>query len=356
MAVLTNFLPVQELEKERLAKQEKYVSELKKFRKVIASMYNTFDCCIPEDSSVGREIITKESEVFQSFWNEVGFIPSDFSISCLNTKRMYNYLCTLSQYPVVKISELKKIADILSFVILPISYININKIIETYSKKDKHYAMKIEDSYDDFQEVVFNCQRYTGKQRLYILAPVSFYNTWAEVTSKEILPKYFSRNLEHLSTTLGIMIPTQRNLYKMIKTNQKDISNLQETMQENFKAVEKSITECHKRIDWVESLVKDLENKVKSSESRIDRMNMNLHLLDIQTKNLYLDHHLYSVLDPIIFSVDANTNISDVACNNENARIGLCFGADMPIDFFVEKGMTTINDKRLESVTHILKL
>lgn len=66
------------------------------------------------------------------------------------------------------------------------------------------------------------------------------------------------------------------------------------------------------------------------------------------------EYKLYYLLDPIIFSVDEEKDFSD-SCNHKIAHIGLCFGPDMPLDFFVEQGLTTINDKRLESVTHILE-
>lgn len=347
MPVLTNFLPVQELEEEEVTKQKSYATKLKKFRNAVDLMSQTFDYEIDEDSEIGQQILNKEAEVFQDFWDEVGFIPKDFDLSCLGTKEGYNYLSDLSQYPIVKVSELKKMADALSFAILPMNYINMDKIIETYAEKKSYYAEKIEDSYNEFKEVVSNCQDYAGKQQLYMLASISFYDPWEEVSSEELIPKYFSKKLHHLSTTLGMIIPTQRNLYRMIKTNEKNLENLNETMQENFKAVEKSIDECHKRIDWVEALTNSLEDRVRSNETGTKRMKLRLYKLE---------HMLYCLLDPIIFSVNADIDISDSDYDDENAHIGLCFGSDMPIDFFVEKGMKTINDKRLKSVTHVLKM
>ena len=69
-----------------------------------------------------------------------------------------------------------------------------------------------------------------------------------------------------------------------------------------------------------------------------------------------LETMIYCLLDPIIFSVDGSVIISDSNYDEQNARIGLCFGTDMPIDFFVEKGLKTINDKRLKSITHVMYL
>ena len=354
MPVLADFLPVQELKENEVAKQEKYSNQLKEFREAVDLMSKTFGINISEDSQIGKQILEKESFVFQKFWNEVGFIPKDFASSCLKIRMRYNYLSDLSQYPVVKISELKKMADSLSFVILPMPYIDMDKVIKMYREENELYAIKISDSYNEFEHVVSNSQEYAGKQQLYMLAPISFYDPWKEVSSKELLPKYFSKKLYHLSTTLGMIMPTQRNLYKMINTNQKNLKSLHETMQENFKAVEKSINECHKRIDWIEDLTNSLEIRVRNSEARANRMELQLYDMHLQVT--HLEHMLYCLLDPIIFSVDAGTDISDSNYDDKNARIGLCFGTDMPIDFFIEKGMTTINDKRLKSVTHVLKI
>lgn len=353
MAVLTNFLPVQELKELEVSKQKDYINRLKTFRKAVNLMSDTFDYEIDEDSDIGRHILDCEADVYQDFWDEVGFIPKDFDYSCLETKEEYTYLSDLSQYPVVKVSQLKKMADALSFVILPMDYINMDKIIEMYEEVDERYATKISNSYKEFKDIVDSCEEFAGSQQLYMLAPISFYDPWEEVSCEELLPKYFSEKLHHLSTTLGMIMPTQRNLFKMVKTNERNLATLQDTMQENFEAVEKSIEDCHKRVDWVVSLTKRLGKRVQRSEARSNKMELKLY--NMQVKVTDLEFKLYCLLDPIIFSTDAETDISDPDDDEAIARIGLCFGTDMPIDFFVEKGMTTINDKRFKAVTHVLK-
>ena len=84
---------------------------------------------------------------------------------------------------------------------------------------------------------------------------------------------------------------------------------------------------------------------------------MNLKVFDMEKQINELKYKLYCLLDPIIFSVDSGLDMSEAdTYETEKARIGLCFGTEMPIDFFVQNGMTTVNDKRLKSVTHILNL
>ena len=352
MTVLTDFLPVQKLEEKEVAKQKDYVARLNGFREVVNLMSKTFDCKISKHSEIGQQILSKEDAVYRRFWADAKFIPEEFGQSCLKTKEKYTYLSDLSRYPMVKISELKKIADTLSFVILPIEYVDVVEIFSQYAvNNDMDYSKKIARAFGEFKNTLSECQDYVGKQQLYILAPVTFYNPWKEVSCEKILPKYFSESLQYLSTVLGMVMPTQRNLYKMIKIHENNLNNLNETMKQNFATVEKNINECHRRIDWVAKLVKSLDVRIRSNKE--DRM---VELREMNMRIASLETMIYCLLDPIIFSVDGSVIISDSNYDEQNARIGLCFGTDMPIDFFVEKGLKTINDKRLKSITHVMYL
>lgn len=348
MSVLTNFLPVQELNEQEVSKQKDYIARLQKFREAVKLMSDILDDEIDVDSDIGRQILDREADVYQDFWDEVGFIPNEFKCSCLDTEEQYTYLSELSRYPVVRISELKKMADALSFVILPMDYINMDKIIKMYEEEDYQYATEISNSYEEFKEIVSACEEFAGSQQLYMLAPISFYDPWEEVSCEELLPKYFSKKLHNLSTILGIIMPTQRNLCKMINTSGGDLATLQETMQENFEFVKKSMEECHNRIDWVLNLTKDLKKRGRHSEKS--------NIMELELNSMTnLEYKLYCLLNSIIFSTDDEIDISDPNDDEAIAHIGLCFGTDMPIDFFVEKGMTIVNDKRFKYVTHVLE-
>lgn len=361
MPVLTNFLSAISLGEVAVAKQEDYVEQLNAFRNAVNLMQQTFHIRITNSSELGAKILKKEETVYRVFWRDIGLIPADFEKSCLGTRMPYNSLSNLSKYPVTKISNLRNIANSLGFVILPIEYVNMEKIVKMYREQDADYAKIVRKAYNEFKKTLDDCKNYTRKQQIYILAPVSFYDPWEEISAENVLPKYFSPKLKDLSTTLGMILPTQRNLYKMIKNSETNIGNLNETMQKNFQMVEESIHDCHKRLDWVENLTKQLsgrvnylEGTVQSLEVQKANMAMNLNALQLQVTKL--EHMLYCLLDPIIFSVNAGIDIANIAYDEEDARIGLCFGTDMPIDFFIERGMTIINDKRFEPVTHALML
>lgn len=354
MPVLTNFLPAISLDEVEVAKQEDYVEQLNAFRNAVNLMQQTFHIRITNSSELGTKILKKEETVYRLFWKDIGFIPADFEKSCLGTRMPYNSLSNLSKYPVTKISNLRNIANSLGFVILPIEYVNMEKIIKMYRQQNTDYSKIVRKAYNEFKKTLDDCKNYTRKQQIYILAPVSFYAPWEEISAENVLPKYFSPKLKDLSTTLGMILPTQRNLYKMIKNSETNIENLNETMQNNFQMVEESIHDCHKRLDWVENLTKQLSRRVNYLEGTVANMAMNLKALQLQVTKL--EHMLYCLLDPIIFSVNAGIDIANIACDDEDARIGLCFGTDMPIDFFIERGMTIINDKRFEPVTYALTL
>lgn len=361
MPVLTNFLPAVSLGEVEVAKQEDYVKQLNAFRNAVNLMQQTFNIRITKNSALGIKILKKEETVYRVFWKDIGCIPTDFEKSCLGTRMPYNSLSNLSKYPVTKMSNLRNLANSLGFVILPIEYVNMEKIIKMYRQQNTDYAKIVRNAYNEFKKTLDECKNYTRKQKIYILAPVSFYDPWKEISAENILPKYFPPQLKDLSTTLGMILPTQRNLYKMVKNSETNIENLNETMQKNFQMVEESIYDCHKRLDWVENLTKQLsarvnylEGTVQSLEFRTANMAMNLQAIHLRVTEL--EHMLYCLLDPIIFSVNEGIDISSIVCDDEDARIGLCFGTDMPIDFFIERGMTIINDKRFEPVTYALTL
>lgn len=361
MPVLTNFLPAVTLDEVEVAKQEDYIVQLIAFRDAVDVMQKTFHVRITKDSELGEKLLKKEEAVYLKFWKDVGFIPANFDKSCLNSRMPYNSLTNLSKYPVTKISNLRNIANSLGFVILPIEYVNMERIISTYRQQNSKYARIIKNAYKEFMQTLDDCKDYTKKQQIYILAPVSFYDPWEEISAECVLPKYFSPKLKVLSTTLGMILPAQRNLYKMIKNSETNIESLNETMQENFQEVANSIHECHERLDWVEELTRKLSRRVDGLESSVTLLEsqnaiLAKNLRAVNLKVTELEHMLYCLLDPIVFSVNAGIDISNIACDAKEARIGLCFGTDMPIDFFIERGMTIINDKRFEPVTYALTI
>lgn len=366
MPVLTNFLSVQELSEQEVALSEKYASQLREYRKAVECVATTFNLNIECDTGFGFQVYEKEKEALKKVFETKGFLPEEFADKSWFGRGLYSrsgnilginsFLAELSWYPTVSVAQLKMLANALSFVIIPVNYINMNTVFKMYYEMDSQqshwaqnywtrntYASKIQMAYSEFQQKTNRCiaEGLIQPQTFYMLCPISYYDAWLEVSSEEVLYKYFSTPLYTIATTLGLIIPTQRNLYRMASTNTENIRELKETMDENFRRLKESIEECHRRISWVEEMVYRLE------------ANMQSQLKQMELKIAHLENLVYCLLDPIIFSLDSNIDISKASSNNARARIGLCFGPEMPVDFFVEKGLTSIFDKRLDKVTYI---
>lgn len=357
MAVLTNLLSVQKLSEEEVKLSQKYINQLKRQHTAFKNLTEAFDVRINDQGDLGCELYNKEKEVFKRLFNVTNNIPKEFKTSCFGKQYKYiDYLDKLSDYPIVSLSQLKEIADALSFVILPINYVNMGSVFEMYRKADVNdsdswshsysYSREIKEAFDSFSWIIKACAKdnFIRDQNIYILAPLSFYDAWLEVKAEKVLPKYFSNKLFNLSTTLGIVIPSQRNLFKMAQTNNENIMEMKKTMDANFEMLKQSIEDCHSRIDWVETMASRMQKAT------------NIRLRNIELKQQKMEEMLYCFLDPIIFSVDDGVDISRSENNNAKARIGLCFGPEMPLDFFVARGLKTIVDKRdtFKRVTKIL--
>ena len=363
MPVLTNFLSVQELTEEEVALSESYISTIREYRSAVEHMNKAFDIHIQPNGkyeNFGTLLYETEKATLVKLLESTGYIPEEFiKSSCFGDQTPYNIILgNLLRYPIVSVEQLKQLADILSFVIIPINYVDIDKIFKMYIGIDSRdteypyyiepvYSNKIRTAFNEFCHTIKKCveTKCINQQTIYILAPLSFYDAWLEVSSEQVSPKYFSSKLFTLSTTLGLLIPTQRNLYKIASSNSENIHEMKQTMDTNFQMLKQSIEECHRRINWVERMVSNLQSQVASLEVR---------LRAAELKTAELESMIYCLLDPIIFAVDSNVDISKPSSNSARARIGLCFGPEMPVDFFVEQGLTTIFDKRFDTVTKIL--
>ena len=358
MPVLTDFLSVPSTPKKNKTLSLERIKELNKQREVLDTFKQTFNLRIYESNNLWKKIYDKEKEIILNLFNLTNNVPKKFETSCLGNKLDYVIkLNKISNYPFVEIQQLKEIAEALSFVILPIQYVDIYEIFNMYKKADVNdyegwydsnmYSTNIKKAYDDFETNITNCVDYDliAPQNFYILAPLSFYDAWEEVRSAEVYPKYFSSKLINISTTLGIMIPTQRNLYKIVDMNSQNIQEMKKAMDENFRMLKQSIEECHNHIYWVEKMMHRLNLKLENTELELQKLDL---------KQAKLEKMLYCLLDPIIFSIDADVDISKVEANDKLARVGLCFGPEMPVDFFVENGLQTVFDKRFKNVTKIL--
>ena len=366
MAVLTNFLSAHKITESEVTLSKKIIDELTRQRKAFRELTEAFDLELNPSDGFGLQLYEKERGNLVKLFNATNSIPEEFKTSFFKRSFYYmKFFDELARYPITNLFQLKRIADALSFVILPIEYVDIDKIFECYRMADEDgrevhwyisertYEQRIRKAYKFFRDSINSCvkEHFIKSQNIYILAPLSFYDAWLEVKNERVIPKYFSNQLFSLSTTLGIILPTQRNLYKMAKSNSQNIHEMKEVMDSNFMMLNQSIEECHRRIGWVEKTVSQIQTVVAEQQAQLRELRVQLQ--EMKLRQDQIETKLYCLLDPIIFCLDADVDISKKDSDNAKARIGLCFGPEMPIDLFVENGLTTVSDKRFDEVTHI---
>lgn len=355
MPVLTNYLPVHILDESQQERSNGIVTSIRSYRSILKTFQEAFNNPISNDSDVAKRVISQESKKVLELWEISHDIPEEFAKPCIGRyKKPHNYLADLAVYPSVKLGSLKQMADDLGFIIFPIEYTDMGKIISTYKKKSYSYGVQIDSAYDQFADVVKNSESLIGVQQLYMLGPISLYDPWEEIIAEERIKKYYSKKLSYISAFLEMSLPVQRNLYLMTNQNSKDLRQLSNDlrqlryeMEQNINSLSDSIRDCHNKLDWVMNLNQTLSKKLESSQQQV---------ADLRSTVGELEYKLYCLLDPIIFSIDSDIDISAPDYDDSIAKIGLCFGPEMPFEFFVNNGMTIFNDTKMEKVTFTLTL
>lgn len=306
----------------------------------------------------GKEMELAVSKIFRDAWNKIGYIPASVGEHDLTKYGGYGYLqsvhgptlASYSLYPSVRVRQIKDVAEKMGFVIVPISYMDPKKMFAPYEDLDYGYYRKLTKSYDFFYHTIGFINHFfkleEGKPinsyQIYVLAPLAFYDPWLEVSSdKDTLPKFFSSQLLTIETMLGLIIPTQRNLYVMSKTNSENIRWLNETMHNNFSEVERAIAKVSERLAWVEHVNQILNQRVNGLEGTLAKT---------QLKLFELERTVACMLDPVIFAVPPKTDISSPSSDDVEARVGLCFGPETSVDVFVTNGLVEFNNKAFNKV------
>ena len=172
MPVLTNFLSVQELTEEEVALSESYISTIREYRSAVEHMNKAFDIHIWPNGKYeefGTLLYEKEKATLVKLLESTGYIPEEFiKSSCFGDQTPYNtILGDLLRYPIVGVEQLKQLADILSFVIIPINYVDIDKIFKMYigaDSRDTEYSYYFEPVYSNIIRSAFSKFCHTIKK------------------------------------------------------------------------------------------------------------------------------------------------------------------------------------------------
>lgn len=130
---------------------------------------------------------------------------------------------------------------------------------------------------------------------------------------------------------LGMLMPTQKNLFQMSKTNAENIESLNQAMKSNFAEVRKTLDNVQGQISWLVDAVDTMKGEITRAAG-VANAALN--------KATEVEYKLACLLDPLIFAVPRGTDLYD---DDVNARLLMCFGADMPLDFFLRRGLVQVN-------------
>lgn len=348
MAILADLI---EVEKEPAKKYSKSANQLKteelvEYRRAVNTIFKENGVQVRDDK-LKNDLLVAEEKLYSNLWRSCGnTLPDtieDINVSCLGTKTRYTYLNELKKYPKTTLGKLKNIADKLGFIIVSVAYVDTPQMMELYKKQDWRYAEELQESLNNYRFTLKNTFFIRNEPLYYyMLCPSSFYDPWLEITDEDArIPMYFGKGLENLKTTLGMTIPTQRNLYKMIKSTQQDINEIKG----NIKEMQEAMKDFHRRLSWVESMTSELKRENESLQFSLIKAHHRISELEVQ---------LACLLDPIYFAMP-KCDMNNPENDGVEAIIGACFGVDMPVEFFAEKGLTIYADKSMDYIKRPLR-
>jgi len=241
-------------------------------------------------------------------------------------------LTALNHLPKVKISEYRTLANIFNMVIIPVEYTEIDKLFDI---EDNSYELK--KGYKYFNELLR--QDTTTNYQCYLLCPIDYYNVWEQIKSDVIKGIYYSDYFENIFQTLDLIIPTQKNLYMATKTNDENLKSLAQSFDINIKTLSDKINSISNKLN-------KLETEFINEKYRNRQVQMNLESQNQQLQNTILKQqkqieYLYCRLDPILFAVPENIDITN---DDITSVVGLCWGKDIDEIIFEMKNTLIIQD------------
>ena len=202
--------------------------------------------------------------------------------------------------PQIELKELRKLADILGFVLLPYRYFNVGTL-------DKE-SEKVRGAVNAFHKVM------KEKFQIYVLCPVEFYDVKRHVDNERDTPIYAGTACQQAFIALSMALP-------MFRTMKQQIDGLSE----RTSALEGQVQNMNQEIGGLQARVADLQESMNiqlrsmAIEVATQRKNMAKAIKRIETLEIICAR------DPLMVAVQPKVSIKD---GTGLAVTGPCWGED----------------------------
>ena len=303
-------------------------------RKVPGSLQSDYKALLEEKTKIFGAI-AKTTQLIDSveknrflhrridFFNRMGTIPTSLELN------KNDPLSLASQAPRIELSELRKTAEKLDFVLVPFDYVR---------------PVAYESESDDTKNVISNFNTEMSRIGLvYTLCPVNGYDVLRHVQAKNDLPVYGNPFFQTLST----LLPIHRVTFAAINHLQKRVDQLAaktDSLEQDFNVQMESISqEFSRRIDEIASQNRlRIADRLKTKEikKQVNAQNANITLQQLAAQ---VQSFVSAIGDPLMFMVPKGTNVlsDDASC-----IVGPCWGPDFDDIVFTVFGLKKIPGQR----------
>ena len=237
----------------------------------------------------------------------------DNSLETCHLNKLEYYGEILSNMPITNLSEIKKLADILGFIIIPIEYSN-DLVYSIDEKIDSH---KLEAARDKFKEL------FKEYGDTYILCPLKFIDLLkVSKSSKDLDNIYYGSKVSIHGITINLNIPVFRTIFSQIDILNDRIDDIDKRYDNRIKDIKGNISEMQKSLNSLTDQVNQEINK------RVQKLEKEVKVLD--------EWRIQCLQDPMIFKCREFKDDSE-------CLIGFSWGPEFS-DGFIKEFNMNVND------------
>lgn len=392
MAYLMNFMKIlsYEEQEERVFASAEYL-EWEKLREHCDMMLrkgyfrgNGRDLSDPE-----KLVLKKEKRLVETIWKKYQHMPNVLANSVLGYLDSYDTvryrsrlngvdsLSTFSECSQVRLADLREAATKLSYMVLPIDYVNRKTINDIMLKdvQERGYCSQsiIMEQLSQAKNVISDIADFT-EQDLYMLCPVSFYDLCRVENDTESREMIFGGELVRVKALLDTIMQIQRNLFATLKGEEADtgvweigegggcseseLMHLQ-ILVEMILPIQRSLLEIGQEyldmVAWEKTMrrnhgqvTQELLHKMSKQLSWAKEARQTLRKVYAQEikkseKAELIIPEAAVIVDVLIFALPRGTSLQ---YGDGLARVFRDFGVDMPESFYLKRGFVRQSEER----------